>query len=83
MKSVGLQFHGPFAWVHADDALFIFDAEISKNPGIYLRTFETLEGHLVWYVGQTRTSFHQRMKEHFKDQMSGSYQVYDPAVACR
>ena len=81
MKSVELEFHGPLAWVRADDASFIFDVEISKNPGIYLWTVETPKGHLVWYVGQTRTSFHQRMKEHFKEQMSGSYDLNDPVLA--
>ena len=80
MKSVGLQFHGPLAWVHADDAEFIFDADISKNRCIYLWTVKTPTGHLVWYVGQTRTSFRQRMKEHFKEQMSGSYGLNDPVL---
>ena len=80
MQTVNLEFHGPLAWVPSDDAAFIFDSEISKNPGIYLWTVETSEGHLIWYVGQTRTSFHQRMKEHFKEQMSGSYEVYDPVL---
>ena len=80
MNTVNLDFHGPLAWLPADDADFIFDAEISKNPGIYLWTVETPEGHLIWYVGQTQTSFHQRMKEHFKEQMSGSYEVNDPVL---
>jgi len=78
MKIVELEFHGPFAWLPADDAEFIFDVEISKNPGIYLWTVGTQKGHLAWYVGQTQTSFHRRMKDHFKEQMSGSYEVYDP-----
>lgn len=80
MKSFELEFHGPLAWVRADDTAFIFESEISKKPGIYLWTVETPDGHLVWYVGQTRTSFRQRMKEHFKEQMSGSYGVYDPTL---
>ena len=80
MKSVGLQFHGPLAWVHAGDAEFMFDADTSKKPGIYLWTVKTPTGHLVWYVGQTRASFRQRMKEHFKEQMSGSYGLNDPVL---
>ena len=83
VHTVNLEFHGPLAWVPSDDAAFVFDAEISKNPGIYLWTVKTPGGHLVWYVGQTRTSFHQRMKEHFKEQMSGSYEVYDPTALAR
>jgi hypothetical protein len=83
MKTVILEFNGPLAWVPSDDAAFIFDSEISKNPGIYLWTVETSEGHVIWYVGQTQTSFHQRMKEHYKEQMSGSYEVYDPVLLAR
>ena len=78
MNTLNLEFHGPLAWVSADDAAFIFDSEISKNPGIYLWTVGTPKGHLIWYVGQTQSPFHQRMKEHFKEQMSGMYEVYEP-----
>ena len=78
--SLHLEFHGPLAWLPTDDAGFIFDAEVAYKPGIYLWTVETPDGHLIWYVGQTQTSFHQRMKEHFKEQMSGSYEVYDPVL---
>ena len=83
MKRLDLDFHGPLAWVHVDDADFIFDANIAKNPGIYLWTVETPKGHLVWYVGQTRSSFRQRMKDHFKEQMSGSYSLNDPILLAR
>lgn len=36
MKSIDLEFQGPFAWYDADDAPFIRSVEIAENPGVYL-----------------------------------------------
>ncbi len=83
MRRLGLEFSGPFAWVHTGDAEFIMDSEKAEKHGVYLWAVDAPDGFLVWYVGQTRTSFKQRIKEHFIEQMCGCYEAYDPDLLAR
>ncbi len=80
---IDVEFQGPLAWVRVSGAEFIFEADVAQKTGVYLWTVETADGFLIWYVGETGVSFHQRMKEHFKEQLSGMYMLYDPEAFIR
>ncbi len=83
MKAVDVAFQGPLAWTRGGGADFIFEADVAQAAGVYLWTVETAEDYLIWYVGETGVSFHQRMKDHFKEQLSGMYNAYDPEAFAR
>lgn len=83
MWKVTVEFHGPLAWIRTAGAEFIFEAEIARSAGVYLWTVETAEGYLIWYVGETGASFRHRMRDHFREQLSGMYMVYDPDAFAR
>ena len=70
-----VHFQGPFGWF--DDA-GIPPLEKAGKRGVYLWTIPTELGELVYYVGETKRSFSERMKEHLKEQLSGMYHIYEP-----
>lgn len=74
-----IEFIGPFGWLTSTEIPYIYDSPVATKSGIYLWTVLTPFGdELVWYVGQTGTSFDERFKEHQHLQSDGSYRVYDP-----
>jgi hypothetical protein len=75
-----VEFQGPFSWVESSAEGSIFYSEVSKLPGVYLWTVGTPNGYLVYYVGETGVNFHTRMRDHYKEQLSGMYHIYDPEL---
>jgi hypothetical protein len=81
MKSESVvEFQGPFSWVEPSVEASIIHSEVSKLPGVYLWTVETPNGFLVYYVGETGVNFRTRMRDHYKEQLSGMYHIYDPEL---
>ena len=82
MKSVEINFIGPFGWGADKEIRSIYDEATrptTAKSGVYLWTVLTPDGdELVNYVGQTRRSFARRFEEHQVLQSTGSYHVYDP-----
>ncbi len=74
---IDLRFHGPFPFCGGGGRT-VFDVEDVELAGIYVFSIKADDGYLVSYVGQTRRSFRQRLKEHFIHWMGGNYQVFDP-----
>ena len=75
-----IEFYGPFSWTSTDDSTSVFKSSIAAKLGVYLWTVSTSEGELIYYVGQTGRSFRVRMREHFVQQLSGMYMVYEPEL---
>jgi hypothetical protein len=73
-----VEFQGPLSWIQSSANASIFYSEVSKLPGVYLWTVRTPIGDLVYYVGETGVNFRKRMREHYKEQLSGMYHIYDP-----
>jgi hypothetical protein len=73
-----IEFQGPLSWANSSIDASIFYSEISKQPGVYLWTVRTPIGDLVYYVGETGVNFCTRMRDHYKEQLSGMYHIYDP-----
>jgi len=74
MEKIVLDFKGPFRW-HGSPEKVLFTQEIAKLSGIYLWTVEQPQGHLVYYVGETGTSFKNRFENHLKSYLSGEYGI--------
>jgi hypothetical protein len=73
-----VEFQGPLSWIKSSANASIFYSEVAKLPGVYLWTVRTPIGDLVYYVGETGVDFRTRMREHYKEQLSGMYHIYDP-----
>jgi hypothetical protein len=80
---IKILFVGPFSWPGPADAPCVFDVEMGREAGIYLWTVPLTQGHLIYYVGETRRSFSTRLREHYTEHASAMYHVYSPAeFAC-
>jgi hypothetical protein len=73
---VPLDFQGPFKLCGTEGKL-LFSREEAQLAGIYLWTVRFQDGFLVNYVGETKTSFHKRMKDHMIQCMGGNYRICD------
>lgn len=78
MSEITLFFDGPYSYISSEFARNLYDCPISKGKGIYLWTVPVNGIEYIHYVGQTGRSFGIRFKEHFRDQISGLYNIYDP-----
>jgi hypothetical protein len=77
-KDFILNFEGPFGLTKSLVPL-LFDHPIAKESGLYLWTVPYFQGgYLVTYIGETCTSFGQRIKEHLIQLMGGNYRICDP-----
>jgi hypothetical protein len=77
-NKLNIVFYGPLSWVNPSANFSIFYSEVSNHPGIYLWTVGTSYGDLIYYVGETGRNFRTRMRDHYKEQLSGMYHIYDP-----
>jgi hypothetical protein len=59
-----LYFEGPFSLCGNQEKI-VFQDVLSKQPGLYLWTVPYVRGGLIiTYIGETRISFGNRLKEH-------------------
>jgi hypothetical protein len=77
-----IEFQGPLLWAKSSGDASIYYSEVSKQHGVYLWTVPTPNGYLVYYVGETGVNFRTRMRDHYKEQLSGMYHIYDPEQFC-
>jgi hypothetical protein len=82
-QAILVEFVGPFSWIEGGGVPSLLESEAGKKVGVYLWTVPTVEGELVYYVGETGRSFCQRMTEHLKEHLSGGYHLYEPAAFSR
>ena len=76
-------FAGPFAWSVGLDSPCVFAVEERHQSGIYLVTGPLPSGHLVYYVGETGTSFEKRLNAHYGNHFKAEYHVYSASeLAC-
>lgn len=69
---------GPLNWTGDPRHSFLFESPNADAAGVYLWTVQTPEGELVYYVGQTGTSFAERQWQWLTGYLAGQYRVYDP-----
>jgi hypothetical protein len=75
---VPVHFHGPFSALNEDICRSLFTDGIAAKSGVYFWTIDVEGKECLWYVGQTRRSFGERMGEHIAGILSGQYPTYDP-----
>ena len=75
---VQAHFHGPFSAFDEAGCRCLFTDQLAARSGVYLWTISVKGQECLWYVGQTRRSFGQRMGEHLAGFLSGQYQIHDP-----
>lgn len=78
-----LSFVGPFGMAGPHSKILFAEPE-ARLPGIYLWAIPYIHGgFLVNYVGETSTSFGQRMKNHLIHKVGGNYRISDPEQMIR
>jgi len=82
-RPVHLHFHGPYP-LCAETADVLVECPYRDASGIYLWAVRQQTGrYRVTYVGQTTTTFYQRMKEHVIQSLGGNYRITYPDQAAR
>jgi hypothetical protein len=76
-RDVSVHFSGPFSAEGVQGCPCLFSDPLSAKTGVYLWTVNVGAEERVWYVGQTRRGFGQRMSEHLACYLSGAYTTYD------
>jgi hypothetical protein len=71
-----ISFYGPYSWWPDGKYPYIKHAPEADQSGIYLWTVGLDEGDLVFYVGETATSFYKRMCGHWRSYTYGVYFVH-------
>jgi hypothetical protein len=75
---IDLRFYGPYLLCSEHEDL-LAQCPYSKESGIYLKAVKQSSGiYRVFYLGETGTSFYQRMKEHIVQTLGGNYRICDP-----
>lgn len=67
---------GPFKWLSQGED-FIFSNPYAFKKGVYFFTAPFGESNLVYYVGETKKTFAERLSEHLKAYLTGTYHIYD------
>jgi hypothetical protein len=75
-KILTVKFDGPHtAYSETQDVLA--DTKNRKAGGVYLWAIRVGEAYRITHIGQTGTSFYQRMKEHIINTLGGNYRISD------
>jgi len=74
---IKIEFHGPFK-LSGNEAVTLFQNELSHLAGIYLMSIQYEDGYLVYYIGETGQSFYVRLKDHVIQFFGGNYRIYEP-----
>jgi len=75
-KLYTLKFLGPFYPVEKQGK-FRFISPDLKNAGLYMFTFEYNSGFIVWFDGFSTRNVSNRLNDHIKNILRGSYSILD------
>ena len=81
-KILTVKFDGPHpAYSETRDVLA--DCKNRKEGGIYFWAIRVGDSFRITHIGQTGTSFYQRMKEHIINTLGGNYRISDTEALAR
>ncbi len=81
-KILTIHFDGPYpAYSETKDVLA--DCKQRKAGGVYFWAIKVNDSFRITHIGQTGTSFYQRMKEHIINTLGGNYRISDPDLLGR
>ncbi len=72
-----INWYGPYSFVKSEDEN-VFTCSMGDKKGVYLFTIPFEGKYLVYYVGETGTSFVMRLLQHVQSYLNGFYRVFDP-----
>jgi hypothetical protein len=76
------RFEGPFpAYSESRDVLA--ECKSRKSGGVYFWAIKIGSHYRISHIGQTGTSFYQRMKEHIINTLGGNYRISAPEALAR
>ena len=73
-QPISVKWYGPFNFIQNEN---LFTNPLGQEKGVYLWTIPYENNYLVYYVGQTGTSFAIRSFQHLQSYLNGLYRVYD------
>ena len=73
-QTLPIEWYGPYDFIQNEN---LFTNPISQRNGVYSWTIPFENNYLVYYVGQTGTSFAARSLQHIQSYLDGFYRVYD------
>ncbi|NLB64495.1 MAG: hypothetical protein GX801_10405 [Fibrobacter sp.] len=77
-QSTVVDWHGPFSWFGYEKHNGL--EQMPNLSGIYLWTFEYLDGYLLYCAGITKST-HQRFRQHTREYKKGNYTIFDVSAA--
>jgi hypothetical protein len=81
-KILTITFDGPHpAYSETKDVLA--DCKHRKAGGVYFWAIKVGDSYRLTHIGQTSTSFYQRMKEYIINMLGGNYRICDPDLLGR
>jgi hypothetical protein len=81
-KILTIHFDGPHpAYSETRDVLA--DSKHRKAGGVYFWAIKVGNSYRITHIGQTGTSFYQRMKEHIINTLGGNYRISDTEALAR
>jgi hypothetical protein len=77
-----VKWYGPYSFVETKEEN-VFTSLIGEKKGLYLFTIPFEGEYLVYYVGETGSSFAIRLLQHVQSYLNGFYRVFDPEEFAR
>lgn len=75
-KILTIQFDGPHP-AYSETKDILADCKHRKTGGVYFWAIKVNDSFRITHIGQTGTSFYQRMKEHIINTLGGNYRISD------
>ena len=76
---ITLDWQGPFHW-YPEQSRCLFVDPVGARTGLYLWAVDSPSGYLIYYVGETESSFASRHKGHERDYRNCRYDVLRAAA---
>lgn len=76
---LSVNWYGPYNLID-QEVENVFTCLMSQKKGVYLFTIPFEGKYLVYYVGETGTSFANRLLQHVQSYLNGFYRVFDPEM---
>lgn len=74
---LSVEWFGPYSLVESAEEN-VFTSSMGEKKGIYLFTIPFEGKYLVYYVGETGTSFATRLLQHIQNYLDGYYRIFNP-----
>lgn len=81
MQTIEIEWLGPYSWPGFEKENQL--SPVPATPGVFLQTFDYLDGYVIYAAGQTRRTVPERLKQWGRSYIKGECNVLDVAAAQR